>query len=80
MDNYIFNIASHYACAIVNNDYTGLNDAEEKELNAFLDYLQQEYGTANLELSDYDSEGNFCRDEVSNLMGNCLQFNLEVKQ
>lgn len=80
METYIFNIASHYACAIVNNDYTGLEDAEEKELNGFLDHLKREYGTSWLELRDYETEGDFNRCDVSNLMGTCLQFNLEVKK
>jgi hypothetical protein len=79
MKTYIFNIASHYACAIVNNDYTSLDDSEEREVNGFLDHLQREYGTSYLELRDYETEGDFNRCDISNLMGNCLQFNLEVK-
>jgi hypothetical protein len=80
METYIFNIASHYACAIVNADYTGLEDNEERELNDFLDYLKREYGTSYLELRDYETEGDFNRCDISNLMGNCLQFNLEVQK
>jgi len=80
METYIFNIASHYACAIVNDDYTGLDDAEERDLNGFLDHLQREYGTSYLELRDYETEGDYNRCDVSNLMGNCLQFNLEVQK
>jgi len=79
MKTYIFNIVSHYACAIVNGDYTSLNDSEEREVNGFLDHLQREYGTSSLELRDYETEGDFNRCDISNLMGNCLQFNLEVK-
>jgi len=48
MQTYIFNIASHYASAIVNGDYTGLEDNEEKELNNFLAHLKREYGNSNL--------------------------------
>lgn len=43
-DYYTFNIASHYASAIVNGDYSGLDDAEEKELNEFLDNLNNYLG------------------------------------
>ena len=80
MNTYTFNIASHYASAIVNGDYTGLEDNEEKELNNFLAYLEREYGTSNLVLTDYyaENEGDFNRDDVTNLWANCLQFNLEV--
>jgi hypothetical protein len=77
METYIFNIASHYASAIVNNDYTGLDDNEEKELNGFLDHLQRQYGNAYLIWNGAESDYNRC--DVSNLMGDCLQFNLEVK-
>ena len=79
-DYYIFTIADHYASALVNGDYTGLNDAEEKELNEFLAHLKREYGTSNLVLTDYyaENEGDFNRDDVTNLWANCLQFNLEV--
>ena len=80
METYIFNIASNYASAIVNNDYTGLDDAEERDLNGFIDHLEREYVTSYLELIDYESEHEFCLDEVTNLMGNCLQFKLEVQK
>ena len=80
METYIFNIASHYASAIVNDDYTGLDDAEERDLKRFLDHLQREYGTSYLELRDYETEGDFNRDDITNLWGNCLQFNLEVQK
>jgi len=78
METYIFNIASHYASAIVNNDYTGLDDNEEKELNGFLDYLQREYGNNYLIWNDAEADYNRC--DVSNLMGDCLQFTLEVQK
>ena len=81
MDNLIFTISAHYASAIVNNDYTGLDDSEEKDLNDFLAHLEREYGTNNLVLTDYyaENEGDFNRDDVTNLWANCLQFNLQVK-
>jgi hypothetical protein len=80
MNTYTFNIASTYASAIVNGDYSGLEDNEEKELSDFLAYLEREYGTSNLVLTDYyaENEGDFNRDDVTNLWANCLQFNLEV--
>ena len=80
MQTYIFTIASHYASALINGDYSGLEDNEEKELNDFLAYLEREYGTNNLVLTDYYAinEADFNRDDVTNLWANCLQFNLEV--
>jgi hypothetical protein len=81
MNTYIFNIASHYASALINGDYTGLEDNEEKELNHFLAHLKREYGNSNLELMDYPphDEPDFNRDDITNLWANCLQFNLQVK-
>lgn len=35
-DHYEFNIANHFASAIINGDYSGLDDEEERQLNAFL--------------------------------------------
>ena len=78
METYIFNIASHYASAIVNNDYTGLADKEDKELNGFLDNLEREYG--NNYLIWNDAEADYHRCDVSNLIGDGLQFTLEVQQ
>jgi len=78
MDNLIFTIASHYASAIVNGDYSGLEDHEEKELNGFLDHLMREFNSNDLQLTDYylQNEPDFNRCEISNLYANCIQFNL----
>jgi hypothetical protein len=78
MDNLIFTISAHYASAIVNGDYSGLEDHEEKELNGFLDYLMREFNSNDLQLTDYylESDGDFNRCEISNLQANCIQFNL----
>lgn len=79
-DYYIFTISDHYASALVNGDYTGLEDNEEKELNDFLAHLKREYGNSNLILTDYyaETEPDFNKCDVTNLWANCLQFNLKV--
>ena len=77
MNDYItFNICSHYASAIVNGDYSGLENHEEIELNNFLDNLTREYGSQDLNLIDLEDQFNFKLCEVSNLMGDCLEFSL----
>jgi hypothetical protein len=78
MDNLIFTIASHYASAIVNGDYSGLEDHEEQELDGFLDYLMREFNSNDLQLTDYylQNEPDFNRCEISNLHSDCIQFNL----
>lgn len=82
-DYYTFNIASHYASAIVNGDYTGLDDAEERKLNEFFENLNNYLGEKNtaldLMLDDYDQEGYFDIDEVSGLYANCIEFKLYIR-
>jgi hypothetical protein len=83
-DVYTFNIASHYASAIVNGDYTGLNDAEEKQLNAFLDNLHSFVGEDNkpdfdFMLDDYEQDSYFDIDEVSGLYSDCIEFKLYIR-
>jgi len=82
-DYYTFNIASHYASAIVNGDYSGLDDAEEKELNEFLDNLNNYMGVENtvmdLMLDDYEQDSYFDIDEVSGLYADCIEFKLYIR-
>jgi hypothetical protein len=79
MKNYItFDIGCHFGCAIVNNDYSGLTDKEEKQLNQFLNYLKNEYKTTDLIMDSFEKEPNFVLCEISNLMDMCNQFTLEI--
>lgn len=32
----IYRLPAYWACALINGDYTGLSDEEEKEINNFL--------------------------------------------
>jgi hypothetical protein len=75
-DYKTFNICLHYASAIVNGDYSGLEDHEEIELNNFLNELTRRYGSHELNLLDYYCESNFALCEVSNLMGDCVKVDL----
>ena len=38
-DYYEYNISGHWISAIINNDYTGLEEREGKQLNQFMDSL-----------------------------------------
>ena len=72
---YTFTIASHYASAIVNNDYSGLADQDEADLNAFLlaiDLLEDSLYGLQIE----GEESFFALDEVSGLMADCVEFRL----
>jgi hypothetical protein len=73
-DYYQYEISSHFASAIINMDYTGLNDLEEAELNRWLDNLPVEKG--HFDIVDYDGEGFFSRCEISGLYSECLKIRL----
>lgn len=38
-DHYEYNISGHWLSALINDDYTGLSDYEEKQLDQFLNNL-----------------------------------------
>ena len=62
-------IASHFACAIVNGDETGLDDEESHLLESFQRHLIETHGLGDLILIHAESE--FARDEVTGLMADC---------
>lgn len=61
-----FAIGAHFVPAIINDDYTGLTDEEEKELHAFLDKLPDGY-----KCWEWSVDVQFCRDDVNGLMADC---------
>jgi hypothetical protein len=78
-DHYTYILADHWASAIINADYTGLDDAEEKQLTEWLAENHKPQGHWDIEGTD---ESYFARDEISGLHANCITvrqyFPLEV--
>ena len=71
--HYEFNISGHYASAIINGDYSGLDDKEERELNAFLDSIPDDAkGRGHWDGfgEDEDYQG-FSRCDVCGMMSDC---------
>ena len=68
LDHYDYLIATHYLSAIINDDYTGLEDDEEANLRAFLQDNEQRGGHWSCE----DDCPEFCTDEVSGLKAECV--------
>lgn len=66
-DYFTYNVASHYASAIINEDYSGLEDDEAIELQAWLDGVLEK--VEHLEVSE---DAGFCTDEVTGLMADCV--------
>ena len=60
-DYYAFSIGEHLAPAIINGDYTGLDDAEEKQLKKFL----ADYTAGHWDIEDDSEDYHNC--EVSGL-------------
>lgn len=65
------NIAGHYLPALINGDYSGLDDMEENQLNDYLETLPA--GVIFDCSSDYPE---FARCAISGLMAECLEVNL----
>ena len=67
-------ISKHYATAIANNDYSGMDEADEIALDAWLeDNKADVYSFTDV---DGDSNYDFCRCEVTGLMSDCIEVEL----
>jgi len=75
-DHYEYNIAGHWLSAIINSDYTGLTDHEERQLDQFMNNLPV-VGHWDID----DSDPAFSVDEVSGLYADTYKAKLifEVK-
>jgi len=73
-DYYELTLAAHYLPALFNADYSGLDDREAADLDAFMrDYLNLPDATLDLPM---DAEPYFGTDEVSGLHADVIDFQL----
>jgi hypothetical protein len=73
-DHYTLTLCTHYASALINGDYSGLDDSEAADLDVFMrDYWNLQDATLNL---SPDSEHYFGIDEVSGLYADVIDFQL----
>ena len=68
-DYYELTLAAHYLPALINADYSGLDDDEAADLDAFMRDLWK-LPDATLDLPS-DTEPHFAVDEVSGLHADC---------
>ena len=68
-NHYEFTIGAHYAPAIINGDYSGLDDVEAVTLDNFLD---EYYRLQNATFDIPNADAEFTRCEISNLMSDCI--------
>lgn len=70
-DKNQYEISEHFVGAIINGDYSGLEDAEERQLNDWLKAVAK-----HNEHWDYDDSGSdFARCEITGLLSPCLTAN-----
>jgi hypothetical protein len=66
-DSMEYTIGSHFASALVNGDYSGLDDNEARDLDSWLEENQFRGG-----FWDIGETHEFTRCEISKLMGECI--------
>jgi hypothetical protein len=74
MIEYTYTIADHWLCPLINDDYSGLEDDEVKELEDFINSLPKHYHFKTKMISTWDikeEEPFFAKDDVSGLHANC---------
>lgn len=73
IDYFTYDIAEHWVSAIVNDDYTALDDDEISLLEEFLDTLPR-----NAMGWDWGADTSFTYDDISGLMAQCVQGKLYI--
>jgi hypothetical protein len=65
----IYRLPVYWACALINGDYTGLSDEEEREINNFL--KQAEGSPVDV---DWETQGFYRCNDAGTLPGECADF------
>lgn len=66
-----FVIGSWFASAVINGDYSGFDDAEERMINRFRDSVEAKHGQGHWNGFGEDDCVGFALCEVSGLRGDC---------
>lgn len=59
----------YWACALINDDYTGLDAEEEKQIKDFLETTEGRPVSV-----DFETEGFYQHNDAGTLPGNCAEF------
>ena len=79
MITYNYKLSSHWLSALINGDYSGLEDQEVKELDSFLVNLPKHYHLKTPLIGVWDvigEESHFAQDDISKLWGDCFDCTL----
>jgi hypothetical protein len=68
IDHCEYTIAEHFAAAIINDDYSGLDDSEESNLREWLNDNEKPYSHWDIQ----DDDRHFARCEITGLMADCI--------
>lgn len=68
-----FEISEHFASALINGDYTGLSDDDDKALQVFKWNAYDTHGLGFWDMNPAE-EPEFTRCEVTDLLSNCFEF------
>lgn len=65
----------YWACALVNDDYTGLSDEEEKQIKDFLKTTEGHPVSV-----DFETEGFYRHNDAGTLSGNCAEYTFLIDE
>jgi len=69
-DYYKYRISAHFGSALINDDWTGLNEADTTALCDFLESVIKLKG--HFDLVDWESEGFFGVCDITGLYSDCM--------
>lgn len=74
-----FIVPAYFLCALIDGDFSGLNDEEEEQINNFIDATLQKYGNAFFH-PDFTTEPYFSyRNDINNLGGDVARIFLMIQ-
>ena len=73
--DYTTNISTHFLCALVNADYSGMEDNEITQLESFMEANNY----ADIISPDESDEIGFSRCEITNLYADCVSVKFYLK-
>jgi hypothetical protein len=70
-----FVVPKHYGSALINGDFSGLEDEDEEKIDDFISRVQSKYGNANFMQGDEEDDdlGFMSRSDIDNLGGNMMR-------
>jgi hypothetical protein len=71
MNTYRYNVTSDFVPYFINGELSDLTDKEERNLELFDRYVQEEHGAGHWSYDDQESK--FCYCDVTDVKANCVE-------